>query len=215
MVDYFELMAKNEIISNAIAAAHDDAAAAAPEQLEIFDLMVGSRSAGGMVGPLGDDDDAIKESVSRGRGRPAGSINKRTQAFADYLLTRFQSPVVGLLKTASMTPAELLKFLIDDFQEQFKVKVEPKFEMIWDCVKVIQKAATEAAPYTNAKLPGVTAEQNDGKAPTAIILGGLSLHTHNGAGEKSAENEGEIIDVEVSKKGFFESLSANIQSEIK
>lgn len=44
----------------------------------------------------------------RGPGRPAGARNKRTEAWTDYLLSRYSSPLEGLLQLATMGVEDLV-----------------------------------------------------------------------------------------------------------
>lgn len=72
----------------------------------------------------------------RARGRPAGSRNKRTLAWADYLLSRHANPVEVLLQIAESSVAELVLTL----------KCSPL-----EALQEKRHAAVAAAPYVMQK----------------------------------------------------------------
>ena len=74
----------------------------------------------------------------RGRGRPKGSTNKRTQEWADYLLGRYGSPLEAMAQIYAR-PVHLLAIELQC--------------SILDAVKVQLVAAKELAPYVHQKLP--------------------------------------------------------------
>lgn len=98
------------------------------EQLDLLPL----RKAGA------DGQTEIQDLPSRGAGRPPGAKNRRTQEMADYLLSRYQSPLVALAETYSRNVRDLAKELACDKLEAFKLQIA---------------AAKELAPYLHQKLP--------------------------------------------------------------
>lgn len=89
-------------------------------------------------------------------GRPAGSRNKRTEEWVQYLLGRYRSPLVFLLETYSRTPAELA--------EQMKLYKIHEGKVVTDgqgrpmlatgeAADIQVKAAIAALPYLHQKLP--------------------------------------------------------------
>lgn len=74
----------------------------------------------------------------RGRGRPAGSRNRRTNELADYILNRFPSPVVALAAIYSRPTKELAK----------ELGCKPV-----EALKVQKEAAAAVASYVHQKTP--------------------------------------------------------------
>jgi hypothetical protein len=75
---------------------------------------------------------------SRGPGRPPGRRNRRTEERANYLLSRYPSPLEGLAQIAAMPVAELAKRLgctpLEALQEQRLSRIA-------------------LAPYVHARMP--------------------------------------------------------------
>lgn len=78
------------------------------------------------------------EPPKRGRGRPEGARNKRTQEVADYLLSRYRSPLEVLAETYSL-PVEVLAQ---------KLGCTP-----YEAKKLQVAAADKLAPYLHQKQP--------------------------------------------------------------
>lgn len=74
----------------------------------------------------------------RGPGRPMGATNKRTQVWADFLLSQYSSPLQMLAETISMPLEDLAGRLKCDKADAFKIQL---------------LAAKELAPYLHQKLP--------------------------------------------------------------
>lgn len=73
-----------------------------------------------------------------GKGRPLGSKNRRTQEMADYLLSRYTSPLIALAEAYSRPVQDLAKELCCSKEEAFKLQMA---------------AAKELAPYIHQKMP--------------------------------------------------------------
>ena len=74
----------------------------------------------------------------RGRGRPKGSKNKRTEDWTEYLLNNYRSPLIMFAETYSRPTAALALELRCTFEEAFKIQMD---------------AAKQLAPYVHQKLP--------------------------------------------------------------
>lgn len=111
-----------------IVAERDLVALPDPEQLELIRDQVPGRDAGTAV--------AIME--RKGRGRPKGSINRRTAKFRDQILSLYPHPALALARAYS-TPVEALAAQLDCTKaEAFAVQV---------------RAAAELLPYIEGKQP--------------------------------------------------------------
>lgn len=77
-------------------------------------------------------------SSSRGAGRPPGAKNKNTEAWRDYMLARYPSPLDALAQTYIVPIEELCKILSCTRLEAFKLQMA---------------AAKELAPYLHQKQP--------------------------------------------------------------
>ena len=60
------------------------------------------------VTPPGNQPEAVQEALLRARGRPPGARNRRTEEWVEYLMTRYTSPLEGLLRLATMTLEEIM-----------------------------------------------------------------------------------------------------------
>ncbi len=80
------------------------------------------------------DDDSEK----RGRGRPKGSKNKRTEDWTEYLLNNYRSPLIMFAETYSRPTAGLALELHCSLEDAFKIQMD---------------AAKQLAPYVHQKLP--------------------------------------------------------------
>lgn len=61
-----------------------------------------------LLGPIMRDGSQVARS---GPGRPPGSRNKRTQDWADFILARYRSPLIGLAELVSTPVADLARAL--------------------------------------------------------------------------------------------------------
>jgi hypothetical protein len=73
-----------------------------------------------------------------GPGRPAGSRNKRTQEWADFVLSRYSSPLIGMAETYSRPVEDLARELGCTRLEAFKLQLQ---------------AREALAPYVHQKQP--------------------------------------------------------------
>lgn len=88
--------------------------------------------------PLDPLDRVAAIRAPRGPGRPAGAVNKRTEGWAKFLLSRYQSPLIGLAETYSRPVADLAMELGCTKLEAFKLQMQAKAEL---------------APYLHGKMP--------------------------------------------------------------
>ena len=116
-------------------------------------------------GALGDDLDE-----PRGRGRPPGSKNKRTEEWLAFLQSQYQSPLVALARTWTADTDKLAK--------QLGIKKGEAFE-------IQQSAAKAALPYWHQKQPMAVEIDEKGRA---------SVHFHVSPGLANTINQGAVGD---------------------
>ncbi len=115
--------------------------------------------------------------LERGPGRPVGAKNKRTEAWVEFMLGQYRSPLVVLAETFSRTIGELAIELECDKVEAFKIQMA---------------AAKELAPYVHQRMP--QAIELPASNPIAIIIGDVV------AGSDAAAAAGEMgVDIELVK----------------
>lgn len=96
----------------------------------------------------------------RGRGRPAGSRNRRTEDWARLVLTTHRSPLLVLADFYSMPVEELARRLQCDLLDAAKLQIT---------------AARDLAPYVHQRLPQAVNLDVSGNLPV--------LHLHMGSSE--------------------------------
>jgi hypothetical protein len=146
-------MAKVEGTAAVVAAAVE---AAEPEWFEPEDVPL----------PLGlvDSDGRAQRSApgqvvaKRGAGRPPGARNKRTEAFREYLLSRYRSPLTVLAEIYTRPVADLARELACPVKDALKMQMD---------------AARELAPYLHSKAP-IEVTGKDGQAVSLVVLLGLA-----------------------------------------
>lgn len=99
------------------------------------------------------------EREKRGRGRPAGSVNKSTQEWSRYIQTNYRSPLEFFAETCNRPALQLAKELDCEPLEAFKA------QMI--CAK-------ELAPYLHSKMPAAAGGDRE---PVQIVIeaGGVDV----------------------------------------
>jgi hypothetical protein len=86
-----------------------------------------------------ESDEAVAEVVERrGRGRPAGAVNRATRDLRAFVTAQYRHPLVTLARIQAQDPVELAKSL----------GCKPA-----EALDRIQRAATELAPYLVGKMP--------------------------------------------------------------
>lgn len=106
----------------------------------------------------------------RGAGRPAGSPNRSTEQWRQFLLTKYRSPLEVLCATYSRPVTDLQAELACTRLEAFKIQLD---------------AASEAAPYLHGKMPVQVELQ--GARPVFIMADPEEWLRQMGASEEEAE----------------------------
>ncbi len=110
------------------------------------------------------------EQLPRGRGRPRGSANKRTQAVRDYLLSRYRHP----LETLAAIQAQPVD----------KLAAELGCKPI-EAAQLIKAAAAELAPYMEGKMP--VAVDLSVKGDMVLAIDGLNAIVKDGGELQSVQ----------------------------
>ncbi len=100
-----------------------------------------------------DEDEQATEADRRGPGRPAGSRNKRTEAWTSFLLSNYRSPLEALAQIVAARVEDLAARLDCKRVEAFKLQI---------------MAAKELAPYLHQKQP--VALDIQGKPPVSLTI---------------------------------------------
>lgn len=110
--------------------------------------------------PLGDPDRGAQKNAGefdtqRGVGRPAGSKNKVTKAWQDYLLSQYTSPLEVLASTMTRSVQDLAKALgyIKYASDGVTMIRNPSPDELRECLKIQLSCAKELAPYLHQKQP--------------------------------------------------------------
>lgn len=118
---------------------------------------------------------AIKDGRPRRAGRPAGSINRRTVEWREYLLARYQSPLVVL--------AEIYSRRAEDLADELGCK---KVEAL----AIIKSSAEALAPYIHGKMPVEVAFTGDRLPVLNMVDPQVFL-----AAFRAGEGEGPVLDL--------------------
>jgi len=123
---------------------------------------------------IDDGDEAGKRGVpsGRGKGRPPGAKNKSTEAWREFLLSRYPSPLQGLAEIAHRPVQDVARELGCSRLEAFKIQVA---------------ALKELAPYIHSKMPQAI-DMGDG--------GLLNLTINTGQSGPVADKNPDAMDVE-------------------
>lgn len=100
------------------------------------------------VAMMDDDDGAAAVPAKKGAGRPAGSKNRSTEEWRNYLFARYRSPLIGLAEIANSSVLELARTLRFETDTR-KAKPEELLEL----AKVQIACRDKLAPYMHSKMP--------------------------------------------------------------
>lgn len=109
-------------------------------------------------------------------GRPAGSPNKSTEQWRQYLMARYQSPLVGLAETWSRTPAELAKDLGLYKWHEGKPVYDAKGEHVLDtgaAATLQQNAKIASLPYWHQRQPLALEVKSETRG--LVVIGTLDM----------------------------------------
>ena len=157
------------------------------EQLSLLPAMP-LRQIGG-----GADSAENLSSARRGKGRPAGSKNKNTEEWRNFLMSKYRSPLEVLAETYSRSISDLaeeLGYLRRD--SEGRVLRSPKPEEFEGLLKIQLQCAKEIAPYLHQKMPQAIDTGENGLMQLIINTGGATAKQVDDAGVMNLN----FIDVE-------------------
>lgn len=174
-------------LGDVLAAAVPNAAAEACRQL---DLLSAEDEPG--ASPFDQALDEMAAGFSqprRGRGRPVGSRNRRTEDWQRLVLSTHRSPLLVLADVYSMPVEELAKRLKCDLLDAAKLQIT---------------AARELAPYVHQRLPQAVDLNVGGALPTlTIVMPGAAA-----PGSPASAEAGEVVDLLADDIVEYQGLSA-------
>lgn len=127
----------------------------------------------------GAEDRAETDAQSRGPGRPKGSKNRNTEEWRKYLLSRYSSPLEGLLAEACKSEAELA--------QELGLRCAPNYEQALELRKIRLQCMKEALPYVHQKQPLAVEARGDGLMQLVINTGAFTQDQVEDAGEMKVD----------------------------
>lgn len=162
-------MSEKHGITSALSSTGSGQAPAATGEVigDLFDLMPD------MVSDRRKGEDLVLE--KRGPGRPAGSKNKRSTEWVNYLLSRHTSPLETLTALQDMSPAEIARVMITEVRSlsgdaEWVPGPDEAVGLIKDALAVKISAANNALPYLHERR-GMVVSDKDGADIPVIALG--------------------------------------------
>lgn len=125
--------------------------------------------------PLALAGESADVTYRRGAGRPPGAKNKNTEAWREFILARYPSPLQGLAEIMSRNVCDLaaeLGYLKKD--ERGRVVRRPLPDELRELLKIQIAAMKELAPYVHSKQPIAVEAGEHGLISLVINAGGES-----------------------------------------
>lgn len=134
-----------------------------------------------------DDSDRVFSGGGRGRGRPRGSVNKKTETLQRYYNSRnFKDPISFLGDLVSADPVKLWQAI--------KVADPTGGTTLLQVMKLQRSAAVDVAPYLHGKMP-ISVDIKDDRLPMLIMdLGTNQLDEARKGQEAGVLSAGSRID---------------------
>jgi hypothetical protein len=151
------------------------------------------------------------EGGASGRGRPPGSLNKKTRALQKLYAGRgFKDPLMWGGELLTMPPLQLWQYLrAQHIAETGKAKGAPR---LMEVVQLQRLIAADLAPYLHGKMP-IRIDHGDERLPVLIIQAGSDQVTLR-KGREAVSAGGPIIDAigegEMAETGQFEAVEAGM-----
>ncbi len=178
-----------------------------------------------LAGGIGDADQAGDQSemfdcgadlpVQRAKsgpngGRPVGSRNKTTEQWRQYLLSKYTSPLIGLMEIYSRTALEIAQHL--DLRKRVLVEeavegkggeqgTPAKYGWRWDleaAFRIQQDSMKAALPYLHQRQPLAIEQKGDKRG--LLLIGDLTQNFNAGGGDRlplpNNEEKQDVIDLD-------------------
>jgi hypothetical protein len=151
---------------------------------------------------------AFLSPVKRGKGRPAGSVNKRTLATAEFFLGQYQHPLKVMFDIIALSVNDFARLLGLDPDDPEQLTPTRRLELFdrQHAIRMLVLKHVAAPMPTSAEAPS----GHNGVA-IAIDFGSKGVLAHSHAGDGGALEGGGGVEIE----GIFKALSDAAQSEIK
>ncbi len=101
----------------------------------------------------------VARAMPRGRGRPAGALNKRNAKLRDFILARYEHPAIGMAETYSRPVEALAAELGCTLVEAAKLQADARAELL---------------PYIEGKMPTILDIRKDADMVVVMASGGLA-----------------------------------------
>jgi hypothetical protein len=112
-----------------------------------------------------------REAGKRPRGRPKGSLNRKTRDFDEFYRSQgFEDPLVAMARFVTADPVALQAWFAEHegtVRTAGKQKVVP-VPSLWEIVQERNTVASQLAPYLHGKKP-IQLEMIDERLPTLIV----------------------------------------------
>lgn len=158
-------------------------------------------------------------SPPRGRGRPPGAKNKNTEAWREYLLSRYQSPLIALAEIYSRPVTQIAAEL--GFTKVGAIGRTATPEELLKLLELQIECAEKLAPYVHQKQPLAIEAGSGGLIPLNIFVGAPPQQGENTPqngliilNNETQQNQG-VIDIENEKSDAQESDASQETAENK
>jgi hypothetical protein len=127
----------------------------------------------------------------RAPGRPLGARNRSTEAWREYLLSRYRSPLVSCLEIAAKTPRQLAEEW-GLYERVGAGEFAQDRLATGEAAKLILEALKVVAPYLHGKVP-LEIKVPEGARGGVLVIG--SLNVDMGVDGGAPHDQGPLIDV--------------------
>lgn len=154
---------------------------------------------------------AVPSTVQRGRGRPAGSVNVRTNKTFQVAVSRFGDPLIATVALGNMDPSELIKFIRTLASDNgLKMGVT-----VMDVLRFQRDLRADAMPYGHAKRVPQN-DKGDDVVPILVMGGGAGSVTNVAIATGSMSIEDRIEAERIAKQNQIDSgLAADVSHDEK
>lgn len=136
-------MAESEFLKSAIVEAAAGAAEGDIIQDDLFNIIIeGNREAAA----------PFKSGVAKGRGRPAGAVNKKTMAMAAYIMRQYRNPIEVMAAGYSTSAEDFLKQIGINLEG---LKPQERNQWLWQAMQMQVSLMGIVAKYVVPQMPSI------------------------------------------------------------